>query len=75
MSESTVTQLKLLSAPRLNSGWSAAAATGASVKTKASIVAMSGAIIPAPLAMPLIATSTPPRIAVRSRASGTCPSS
>ena len=32
----------------------------ASVKTKESIVAMSGAIMPAPLAMPTIVTATPP---------------
>jgi hypothetical protein len=32
---------------------------GASVKTKASIVAMSGAIMPEPLAMPLIVTAIP----------------
>ena len=38
---------------------------GASVKTKESIVAMSGAIMPAPLAMPLIVTSTPPIVALR----------
>ena len=34
--------------------WSAGAAIAASVNTKDSIVAMSGAIMPAPLAMPLI---------------------
>src|SRR4028118_1094328 len=38
---------------------------GASVKTKDSMVAMSGAIMPAPLAMPLRVTSTPPSRAVR----------
>ncbi len=36
------------------------AAMGASVNTKASIVAISGAIMPAPLAMPLMVTAVPP---------------
>jgi hypothetical protein len=50
---------------------SAGAAIGASVNTKASIVAMSGAIMPAPLAMPLMVTvgAAEPR-ASRSRVSG-----
>ena len=39
---------------------SAGAAIGASVKTKESMVAMSGAIMPAPLAMPEMRTRTPP---------------
>ena len=47
---------------------SASAAIGASVNTKDSMVAMSGAIMPAPLAMPLITTSTPPMLALRGRA-------
>jgi len=37
----------------------------ASVTTKESIVAISGAIMPAPLAMPLIVTATPPISALR----------
>ena len=41
------------------------AVIGASVKTKDSIVAMSGAIMPAPLAMPVMVTSTPPSFTVR----------
>ena len=40
----------------------AGAAIGASVKTKDSIVAMSGAIMPAPLAMPLMITSASPSL-------------
>ena len=40
------------------------AAIAASVKTKPSIVAMSGAIMPEPLAMPLIVTGTPSMLAL-----------
>ena len=40
------------------------AAIGASVATKDSIVAMSGAIMPAPLAMPLMVTSASPSFTV-----------
>ncbi len=65
VSLSIVTQLKLLSAPFFRSACSTGAAIGASVKTKDSMVAMSGAIMPAPLAMPLIVTATPPIFAVR----------
>ena len=65
VSLSTVTQLKLLSVPFFSNVCSTGAAMGASVKTKESIVAMSGAIMPAPLAIPLIVTSTPPMVAVR----------
>ncbi len=43
-----------------SSACSTGAAIGASVKTKDSIVAMSGAIMPAPLAMPLMVTVAPP---------------
>ena len=60
VSPSTVTALKRvddgLGQDRLQAG----AAIGASVNTKDSIVAMSGAIMPAPLAMPLIVTVAPP---------------
>jgi hypothetical protein len=65
VSLSTVTQLKLLSAPFFSRACSTGAAIGASVKTKDSMVAMSGAIMPAPLAMPLRVTSMPPMVAVR----------
>ena len=65
VSPSTVTQLNDLSAARLSSGCRAGARIGASVNTKASMVAMSGAIMPAPLAMPLRVTSTSPSCAVR----------
>ena len=61
VSLSTVTALKVLPTPFESSACSTGAAIGASVATKDSIVAMSGAIMPAPLAMPLIVTSTPPR--------------
>ena len=50
--------------------------SAASVKQKDSMVAMSGAIMPAPLAMPLMVTSPPPsRDAAGSRPSGRCRSS
>jgi len=65
VSPSTVTQLKERSAPSAISAWSASCAIGASVKTKASIVAMSGAIMPEPLAMPLMTTSQSPIITLR----------
>ena len=45
--------------PSKFAGVVAAAAIGASVTTKASRVAMSGAIMPAPLAMPLMLIETP----------------
>ncbi len=54
MSLSTVIALNERSTDFDSIACSAAAAIGASVNTKASIVAMSGAIMPAPLAMPLI---------------------
>ncbi len=65
VSPSTVMALKLVLAPLSSIACSASAPIAASVKTKASMVAMSGAIMPAPLAMPLIVTSKPPIIAVR----------
>ena len=64
MSPSIVTALKVSITPADSSACSAGAAIGASVKTKDSIVAMSGAIMPAPLAMPLIVTVAPPSFAV-----------
>ncbi|GJE45618.1 hypothetical protein AEGHOMDF_4818 [Methylobacterium soli] len=65
MSPSTVTQLKLRPVPALRRACSTPCDRAASVKTKDSIVAMSGAIMPAPLAMPLIRTGTPAISAVR----------
>ena len=59
MSLSTVTELKLGATAWLSIACRAGAAIAASVATKDSIVAMSGAIMPAPLAMPLIVTVTP----------------
>ena len=52
--------LKLRSLPRARSGCSTDAGSFASVKTKASMVAISGAIMPEPLAIPLTVTSAPP---------------
>ena len=51
-----VTALKVSATPSFSSACKAGAAIGASVKTKDSIVAMSGAIMPAPLAMPAMVT-------------------
>ena len=59
-----VTALKVSSTPLLSSDCSAAAVIGASVKTKDSMVAMSGAIMPAPLAMPLMVTVALPSFTV-----------
>ncbi|MNC91186.1 hypothetical protein D3C83_73940 [compost metagenome] len=67
MSPSTVIALKLDATERDRSDCSTGAAIAASVATKASIVAMSGAIMPAPLAMPLIVTVAAP-IATRREA-------
>ena len=64
MSPSIVTALKVSATASLSSACKAGAAIGASVKTKVSMVAMSGAIMPAPLAMPLIVTVALPRRAV-----------
>ena len=64
VSLSTVIALKVLPTPPESSDWSTGAAIGASVATKESIVAMSGAIMPAPLAMPLIVTSASPSFTV-----------
>ncbi len=65
MSLSTVIALKLWVTPFERSACRTGAATGASVMTKESIVAMSGAIMPAPLAMPLIVTVASPNGTVR----------
>ena len=53
--ESTVVQLKLASTLFFSSDCMTPAGSFASVKTKQSIVAMSGAIMPLPLAIPVIA--------------------
>ena len=60
MSPSTVTALKLPATPCLSKSWSTRDEIGASVKTKESIVAMSGAIMPAPFAMPQMVTGAAP---------------
>ena len=70
VSESTVVQLKLASTPFFSSACMAPAGSFASVNTKHSIVAMSGAIMPLPLAMPVIRTSASPICAVRVAALG-----
>ena len=54
-----VTALKVSMTPSRNSACNTGAAIGASVKMKASMVAMSGAIMPAPLAKPLMVTVAP----------------
>src|ERR1017187_3294828 len=56
VSPSMVTALKVSVTPSLSSACKAGAAIAASVKTKESMVAMSGAIMPEPLAMPLTVT-------------------
>ncbi|MCY1305164.1 hypothetical protein D9M70_549540 [compost metagenome] len=65
VSLSTVTELKVGPTPAESRACSAAGAMSASVTTKESIVAMSGAIMPAPLAIPLVVTLTPPISAMR----------
>jgi hypothetical protein len=65
VSPSIVTQLKVLSALSATRGCRAAASMAASVKTKHSIVAMSGWIMPAPLQKPLMTTSAAPILALR----------
>ncbi len=64
MSPSIVTALNVSTTPSERIFRKAGAAIGASVKTKDSIVAMSGAIMPAPLAMPLMVTVALPSFAV-----------
>ncbi len=51
---STLMQLKLTSADARSAAWAVAGSSGASVMIKASMVAMLGPIIAAPLAMPVI---------------------
>jgi hypothetical protein len=60
VSLSTVTELKVGPTPAESSDCSTGAGIFASVTTKDSMVAMSGAIMPAPLAMPLMRDGTPP---------------
>ena len=64
VSPSMVTALKVSATPSLSMACSAGAAIAASVNTKDSIVAMSGAIMPAPLAMPLMVTVALPILAL-----------
>jgi hypothetical protein len=64
VSLSTVTALKVGPTPFDSNACKTGAAIGASVATKESMVAISGAIMPAPLAMPLIVTSTSPNLMV-----------
>ena len=59
-----VTALKLSATPSFSRACNARRRDGASVKTNDSMVAMSGAIMPAPLAMPLIVTLALPILAV-----------
>ena len=59
VSPSMVTALNVSTTPSRNNDCKTGAAIGASVKMKASMVAMSGAIMPAPLAKPLMVTSVP----------------
>ena len=65
VSPSTVTQFSDLSAASASSFCSTAPGTLASVKTKASMVAMSGAIMPEPLRKPLMVTVRSPILAWR----------
>ncbi len=60
VSPSTVIALKLRATPLARSRRSKAAGSFASVATNASMVAISGAIMPEPLAMPLRTTGRPP---------------
>ena len=60
VSPSTLMQLKVVAACAASRSCSTGAAMAASVKMKQSIVAMSGAIMPAPLQNPLRITGTPP---------------
>ncbi len=54
VSPSTLIELNERSATRLSIGCNCACVSGASVATKASIVAMFGWIMPLPLAMPVM---------------------
>ncbi len=64
MSPSIVTALKVSVTPCLSRPCKTFGAIAASVKTKESMVAMSGAIMPAPLAMPQMVTAVPPSRAI-----------
>ena len=64
VSPSTVTALNVSSTPAFSSDCSAECEIGASVNTNESMVAMSGAIMPEPLAMPLMVTVALPSFAV-----------
>ena len=70
VSPSTVTQLKLRSVTSESSFCKTGASMAASVKTKPSMVAMSGAIIPEPLQKPLMVTVVSPITACRVAALG-----
>ena len=70
VSLSTVVQLKLRAVPLASMACRAGAGMAASVNTKQSMVAMSGAIMPLPLAMPVMRTGVPPISAVRVDALG-----
>ena len=59
-----VTALKVSSTPAFSSDCSAAEDSGASVNTNDNMVAMSGMIMPAPLAMPLMVTLALPSFTV-----------
>ena len=65
VSPSTVMQWKERSTERASMSWSRSAGMAASVKTKASMVAMFGWIMPDPLTMPLMVTGRPPMSTVR----------
>jgi hypothetical protein len=70
VSPSTVMQLKLLSTLFVSSFCRRFGGSAASVKMKTSMVAMSGAIMPEPLAMPLMVTVLPPSFALTVAALG-----
>ena len=70
VSLSTVVALKLRAVPAASMACNRSGATTASVNTKHSMVAMSGAIMPLPLAMPVMRTVLPPMVAVRVDALG-----
>ena len=70
VSPSTVMRLNDCSAAASTSGCNRAGASLASVATKPSMVAMFGRIMPAPLAMPVTVTVTPPTCTWRLTALG-----
>ena len=70
VSLSTVVQLNVSATPFFSRDCRTGAGILASVKMKHSIVAMSGAIMPLPLAMPVMRTSASPIVAVRVDALG-----